>query len=69
MAEEQNHYFTFGYGQEFPNGYVKIKGTAHSARAEMMERFGVKWSMQYFESDFLPQIEKYGLYEVENTSV
>jgi hypothetical protein len=44
---EKDYYFTFGSGQAFPNGYVKIRGTFASARQAMFDRFGPKWSMQY----------------------
>ena len=51
MAQKQNWIFTWGYGQAFPNQYIKIFGTFDSARQEMFERFDSKWSFQYPESE------------------
>ena len=39
--------FTFGCGQPNANCFVRITGTYISARAEMMLRYGSRWSMQY----------------------
>jgi hypothetical protein len=64
----ENWYFTFGYGQHdgtMRHCYVKIAGTLKSSREEMIHRYGMQWSMQYNEGEFLPQIEKYGLSEVK----
>ena len=66
MSTEQqiNWYFTFGFGQEHQNRFIKFFGTRSEAREQMVERFGRKWSMQYCENDFMSQIEKYGLSEL-----
>lgn len=62
-----NYYFTCGCGQQCPNGYVKISGTSfQDAREKMFLRYGEKWSFQYNEKEFLPQIEKYNLVEVRS---
>ena len=60
----QNWYFTFGFGHAHPNGYVCIFGTHDGAREEMFRHYGPKWSFQYDEVRFLPQIERYNLYQV-----
>jgi hypothetical protein len=65
MNNKENWYFTFGFGHENRNGYVKIYGTFSEAREEMFKRYGQKWSMQYNESNFKGQPEKYGLHEVK----
>jgi hypothetical protein len=57
-------YFTFGFGHEHKNRYVKLIGTRETARNKMMARFGTKWAMQYDEATFLPQITKYSLTEL-----
>lgn len=63
----KNYYFTFGYGHiHGPFGYVKIQsGSASKAREIMISMYGLKWSMQYTEEKFLPQIEKYNLHEIK----
>lgn len=64
----ENWYFTFGLGQNegaTKNCYVKIFGTVESSRDEMIRRYGKNWSMQYSETEFLPQIQKYGLQKIE----
>jgi hypothetical protein len=45
--EEQNWYFTFGFGQRHNGKFVKIFGTCDSTRKKMFEQFGDKWSFQY----------------------
>jgi hypothetical protein len=47
FEKEQDWFFTWGYGQVFPNKFVRIYGTYMSARNKMAEAFGEKWSMQY----------------------
>lgn len=64
--EIQPWYFTFGGGHAHPDGYIRIEGTFNQAREEMVQRWGKKWAFQYSEGDFLPQIERYGLYKVES---
>lgn len=44
--------FSFGAGQAFPNGYIKIKAPSKAAaRAAMFRFYGPKWSMQYDEEE------------------
>ncbi len=62
--QEKDWYFTFGSGQAFPNGYVKIRGTFASARAAMFDRFGPKWSMQYGSAEEAG-VERWNLKEVQ----
>lgn len=45
--------FSWGYGQEHPNRYVRIEGTYFEARAEMIRRYGRRWAFQYPESEEL----------------
>lgn len=61
---EKDCYFTFGSGQAFPNGYVKIRGTFSSARQAMFDRFGPKWSMQY-DSAEAAGVDRWRLKEVK----
>lgn len=65
--EEQWYCFTFGAGQEYPNRYVRIFGTFSSARDEMFNRFGAKWSMQYPENSekFQSDANKWGWKELK----
>lgn len=49
--KEKTWLFTWGYGQAFPNRYIKIKGTQDSARQEMFRLFHNRWGMQYPEED------------------
>ncbi|MEU4399738.1 hypothetical protein [Micromonospora orduensis] len=51
LAAEQDWYFTFGSGQEHDGKYVVIHGTYDSARDEMLEHFGNRWSFQYPSAD------------------
>ena len=46
---KQNWYFTFGAGQKHANKYTVIYGTEHSARVEMLRRYGIEWAFQYPE--------------------
>lgn len=57
-------YFTWGCGQEFPHCYTMIEGEFEEAREIMVDRYGCSWSMQYSESEFAGQVEKYGLREI-----
>ena len=62
----ENWYFTFGFGQQFPNGYVKISAASYGeAREEMVRQYGDKWAFQYSEEKFLPQLERWPLWEVK----
>lgn len=68
--KKKNWYFTFGSGQAFPNGYVKISAeSSEIARQEMFNRFGSNWCWHYAEKEFLPQIEKYNLHEVKQFKI
>jgi hypothetical protein len=66
--DEQEYYFTWGFGQGHDNCFIKIYGTYDSARAEMARRFGTKWAFQYGESgwfkDGISQQQRYGLTEI-----
>ena len=52
MEEKQWYIFTFGYGQQHQNQYVKIYGTYDSARQKMFDKYGSEWSFQYTEHDW-----------------
>lgn len=54
----QTWIFTFGYGHHDPRSgeslarcYCRVWGTYLSAREDMIEMFGVKWSHQYPSED------------------
>lgn len=48
MSSEQDWFFTFGYSQKHgPNGYTVFNGTFETARQQMVEKYGNKWSFQY----------------------
>lgn len=66
----ENHYFTFGFDQGYDNGYVKISVPASpdsytTARDKMIEKYGTEWGFQYTEEQFLPQLERWPLWEVK----
>jgi hypothetical protein len=54
-SSEETFYFTFGYGQEHPNKYVKLKGTLDSTRQVMHTMYGNRWSMQYSKAQWVNQ--------------
>ena len=54
----QYWYFTFGFGQQYQNMFVKIYGTDEGARRKMVKVFGQKWSMQYSELEWR---DEYGI--------
>lgn len=67
-----NWYFTFGsnhrdqYGMSLGDFYVKISANSwNEARDRMFQVRDSLWSSQYDEKVFLPQIEKYGLKEID----
>ena len=62
----QNFYFTFPQRSSFKNGYMKIAApTMKDARNAMLMEYGEPiFAFSYDEADFLPQIEKYKLYEI-----
>lgn len=68
--KDETYYFTFGgnhrdkHGNSLQYGYIKIKGTADEARNNMCNARGMSWAFMYSEEKFLPQIEEYGLHEV-----
>jgi hypothetical protein len=62
--------FTFGSGHVHPetgerlaNCYVRVPGDINSARAAMVERFGLKWAFQYATPEEAG-VERYGLREI-----
>lgn len=65
------HVFTFGYGQTHPKTGAKLEhrfveieaDTPEAARAEMVRRFGAKWSMQYRDRHDA-EVVKYELLEL-----
>ena len=58
-------WFTFGFGQQYENGYHVVEAEdANAARDEMFRRFGAQWSYQY-DSAELAGVEKYHLHEVK----
>lgn len=64
VSDEQWYWFTFGYGQEYgPWGYAKFFGTYSSARQQMHDHFGDKWSFQYGSAEDAG-VEQYNLKEV-----
>lgn len=61
-------YFTFGSGHHDTKGrsllgwYTSIEAEdAMTARKQMFEKFGEKWSFQYEDPDFQDQIKTYNL--------
>ena len=64
MSEEKEYIFTFGHGQLYFGRFVAIKAKdSNGARAEMVRRFGLKWSMQY-DSRERAGVERWGLREL-----
>ena len=49
---EQYWIFTFGGDQKHAGKYVKIRGTAVSARDKMFNKYGDKWGFQYSEEEW-----------------
>lgn len=64
VEEEKDWYFTFGCGQVHAGHYHVIHGTKDSAREEMFQRFGPKWSMQY-DSAEAAGVERWNLKELK----
>ena len=68
-TEPQRWYFTFGFnhfddiGTSLRDRFVMFYGTSDECRSKMVEAFGIKWSFQYTEEEFLPQIERFNLFE------
>lgn len=45
--------FTFGCGQKYEGGYVKVYAkTYQGARAKMIARYGSDWAFQYSEEEW-----------------
>lgn len=71
----ENWYFTFGYGHTDKLGmsigdrFVIINGAFHSARQELVNRRGIKFSSQYDDKEFGPVQAKYGLKEINLEAV
>jgi hypothetical protein len=65
LPVKSNWYFTFMQKHEHRNRYVKIFGSFGEAREKMVKAFGTKWAFQYSEEEFIPQIERFGLRELE----
>lgn len=58
-------WFTFGFGQQYENGYHIVEAEdTNAARDEMCRRFGAQWSFQY-DSAELAGVEEYSLHEVK----
>lgn len=64
---ENEWLFTFGYGQQHPNKFVRIKGSYGDARQEMFRRYGNKWSRQYHASDE-DELNSFGITELKNAN-
>ena len=56
--------FTWGFGQKYPNKFIRIYGTMGEARKEMFRRYGSKWSFQYPVSKE-PELLKHGIVELK----
>jgi hypothetical protein len=69
--QTEKYYFTFGSGQLHEGSFVVIETTsADLARKRMVDMYGLKWSMQYSESDWIDkdgisQDKKYGYTELK----
>jgi len=61
--EEEEWLFTWGWGQEFPNRFLRLKGTKSSTRQQMVDRFGGRWSFQY-AADKEPSLLFCGITEI-----
>ena len=59
--KQEKWYFTFGIGQDNRSHYVMFTGTFNEARYKMINLYGLKWSIQYSESEFVGHPEKYNL--------
>ena len=68
----KNYYFTFGsihkdkWGNPLEYAYIKIRAeTEDQARQTMFGSRKAAWAFGYNEKEFLPQIDRYDLYEVK----
>ena len=65
------YYFTFGFGQQYPNCFTKIEAEDYSkAREAMVDKFGLKWAFQYsekqwFNEEGISQQEEFRLKEIK----
>lgn len=60
-------YFTFPASSPLAKAYMKVEANTHlDARRVMIGEYGfpIKYAFSYVEEQFLPQIERYNLYEV-----
>jgi hypothetical protein len=65
-AAQTPWYFTFGCGFNLRNNFIVVLADSYSAaRAVINEHYGNQFCGQYTEAEFLPQIDKYGLTEVQ----
>jgi hypothetical protein len=64
LEPTKDYYFTFGSEHAHPQGFVKLFGTFGSTRAEMVRRYGLKWSMQY-ETAEQAGVKRWELYDVD----
>lgn len=55
--------FTFGVDHPLGKCFVRIHGTDHEAREEMVRRYGLKWAFQYKTEDEAGT-QKYHLTEI-----
>lgn len=59
MINDKRWYvFTFGSGQQHQGHYVRIYGTAQSARDKMFERYGKAWCSQYTEAEWEDWVQR-----------
>lgn len=63
VDQPESWIFTFGSGQQHDGRYVVIPGSYDEARAEMLARFGNRWSFQY-RLDERAEIESHGATEL-----
>ena len=64
---DNEYIFTFGFGQEYPNGYYSIHSmTCDKARETMFNIFGPRWAFQYHPPNARDKagVEKFNLYSV-----
>lgn len=61
----QPWFFTFGFNSSFRNCYVRVVGTYSEARAKMFETYGKRWAFQYSAMQFMSQIQRFDLREVD----
>lgn len=62
-GEVRDWIFTFGVNDPAGHHFVRIHGTFHSAREEMVRRYERKWAFQY-ESEEAAGVDRFGLTEL-----